>query len=74
MRQVRRPMHAVACLGLTVHQAVLIHINAYDHLLTLGRALGSDGAMTLFSHVSLSRVVCEAAVRFAWILDPARPG
>ena len=27
--------------------------------------------LSLFSHVSLSRVVCEAAVRFAWVLDPA---
>ncbi len=55
--------------GLAVHQAVLIYVNAYDHMLTLGRALGCDGATTLFAHVSLSRVVCEAAVRFAWILD-----
>jgi hypothetical protein len=58
-------------LDLTQHQAVLIYINAYDHMQTLGRALGGDGATTLFSHVSLSRVVCEAAVRFAWALDPA---
>lgn len=26
--------------------------------------------MPLFSHASLSRVVCEAAVRFAWLMDP----
>ena len=52
------------------HQAALIHVNAYDHLLTLGRTLGGDGAMPLFSHASLSRVVCEAAVRFAWLVDP----
>jgi hypothetical protein len=26
--------------------------------------------MSLYAHTSLSRVVCEAAVRFAWILDP----
>jgi hypothetical protein len=56
-------------LGLTQHQARLICVNAYDHLLTLARALGSDGAMSLYAHSSLSRVVCEAAVRFAWILD-----
>ncbi|MDN3353183.1 hypothetical protein [Actinomadura sp. DC4] len=56
-------------LHVTQHQARLICINAYDHLLTLGRALGSDGAMSLYAHASLSRVVCEAAVRFAWILD-----
>jgi len=52
------------------HQAALIYVNAYDHLLTLGRTLGSDGAMPLFSHASLSRVICEAAVRFAWLMDP----
>jgi hypothetical protein len=57
-------------LRYTRHQAVLISANAYDHLLTLGRALGGDGAMPLFSHASLSRVVCEAAVRFAWVMDP----
>lgn len=57
-------------LGLTQHQAKLICVNAYDHLLTLARGLGSDGAMSLYAHSSLSRVVCEAAVRFAWILDP----
>jgi hypothetical protein len=53
------------------HQAMLIYVNAYDHLLTLARALGGDGAMPLFSHASLSRVVCEAAVRFAWLMDPS---
>jgi hypothetical protein len=37
---------------------------------TLGRVLGGDGAMPLFSHQSVSRVVCEAAVRFAWLMDP----
>lgn len=55
------------------HQAMLIYVNAYDHLLTLARVLGSDGAMPLFSHASLSRVVCEAAVRFAWLMDPGIP-
>lgn len=54
----------------TWHQAALIYVNTYDHLLTRGRALGGDGAMPLFSHASLSRVVCEAAVRFAWLIDP----
>ncbi len=49
---------------------MLIYLNAYDHLLTLGRVLGGDGAMPLFSYASLSRVVCEAAVRFAWLMDP----
>lgn len=57
-------------LRYTRHQAALIYVNAYDHLLTLARALGGDGAMPLFSHASLSRVVCEAAVRFAWLMDP----
>jgi hypothetical protein len=49
---------------------MLIYASAYDHLVTLGRVLGGDGAMPLFSHASLSRVVCEAAVRFAWLMDP----
>ena len=57
-------------LALTRHQAMLIYINAYDHLLTLGRVLGGDGAMPVFSYASLSRVVCEAAVRCAWLMDP----
>jgi hypothetical protein len=55
----------------TRHQAALISVNAYDHMLTLARALGGDGAMPIFSHASLSRVVCEAAVRLAWLMDPA---
>lgn len=57
-------------LGVTRHQAVLIYVNAYDHLLTLARALGGDGAMPLLAHAGLSRVVCEAAARFAWLTDP----
>jgi len=52
------------------HQAMLIYVNTYDHLLTLARDLGGDGAMPLFSHASLSRVICEAAIRFAWLMDP----
>ena len=52
------------------HQAALIYVNAWDHLVTLARFLGGDGAMPLFSQASLSRVVCEAAVRFAWLMDP----
>ena len=50
---------------------MLIYVNAYDHLLTLRRMLGGDGAMPLFSQASTSRVVCEAAVRLAWLLDSA---
>jgi hypothetical protein len=57
-------------LRYTWHQAALVYANAYDHLVILGRVLGGDGAMSLFSHASLSRVVCEAAVRFAWLMDP----
>jgi hypothetical protein len=49
---------------------VLIYINAYDHLRSLGRLLGTDGAMSLFAHQSVSRIACEAAVRFAWLMDP----
>lgn len=59
--------------GLLLHArdaAILTYVNAYDHMLTLARALGGDGAMPLYSHASLSRVVCEAAVRFAWLMDP----
>jgi hypothetical protein len=52
------------------HQASLIYVNAWDHLITLARVLGGDGAMPLFSQATVSRVVCEAAVRFAWLMDP----
>jgi hypothetical protein len=55
--------------GFTQDQVRLIFVNAYDHLVTMGRVLGGDGAMPLFSYSSLSRVACEAAVRFAWIID-----
>jgi hypothetical protein len=51
------------------HQAQLMLVNAYDHLVSLGRLLGSDGAMSLYAHTTLSRSVCEAAVRHAWLLD-----
>jgi hypothetical protein len=44
-------------------------VNAYDHLVSTGRLLGSDGAMSLYAHTTLSRNVCEAAVRHAWLLD-----
>jgi hypothetical protein len=57
-------------LRYTRHQASLIYVNALDHLVTLARILGGDGAMPLFSQASVSRVVCEAAVRFAWLMDP----
>jgi len=59
-----------ALLRYTRHQASLIYVNAWDHLITLARILGGDGAMPLFSQASLARVVCEAAVRFAWLMDP----
>jgi hypothetical protein len=52
------------------HQSALIYVNAWDHLISLARILGGDGAMSLFSQVSLSRVTCEAAIRFAWLMDP----
>lgn len=51
-------------------QASLIYVNVWDHLSTLARILGRDEAMPLFSQASVSRVVCEAAVRFAWLMDP----
>jgi hypothetical protein len=52
------------------HQASLIYVNAWDHLITRARILGGDGAMPLFSQASVSTVICEAAVRFAWLMDP----
>ncbi|HTU74090.1 MAG TPA: hypothetical protein VMG38_11290 [Trebonia sp.] len=53
------------------HQARLIYVNGHDHLTSMGRLLGGDGAMSLYAHVTLSRSVCEAAVRHAWLLDPS---
>lgn len=53
------------------HQARLTLVNAYDHLVSMGRLLGSDGAMSLYARTTLSRSVCEAAVRHAWLLDPS---
>jgi hypothetical protein len=53
------------------HQARLNHFNAVDHLLTMARSLGSDGQMSALAPTSLSRVVCEAAVRVNWLLDTA---
>lgn len=50
------------------HQARLFMVNAYDHLVSMSRLLGSDGAMSLYAHTTLSRSVCEAAVRHSWIL------
>ena len=49
-------------------QARLILVNAYDHLVSMGRLLGTDGSMSLYAHTTLSRSVCEAAVRHAWLL------
>ena len=59
-----------AVLRYARHQASLIYVNAWDHLITLARILGGDGAMPLFSQASMARVICEAAVRFAWLMDP----
>jgi hypothetical protein len=50
-------------------QARLILVNAYDHLVSMGRLLGSDGSMSLYAHTTLSRSVCEAAVRHAWLMN-----
>jgi hypothetical protein len=58
-------------LASCAHQAKLMLVNAYDHLVSMGRLLGSDGAMSLYAHTTLSRSVCEAAVRHAWLLDPS---
>jgi hypothetical protein len=54
-------------------QARLILANALDHLVTMERVLGGDGSVSLFSHTTLSRTVCEAAVRIAWLLDSSIP-
>jgi hypothetical protein len=58
-------------LRYTRHQASLIYVNAWDHLVSLARLLGGDGAMPLFAQASVSRVIYEAAVRFAWLMDPS---
>ena len=66
-----RALGQAKLLRYTRHQATLIYANVYDHLITLARVLGgNDAAIPLFSHASLARVVCEAAVRFAWLMDP----
>ncbi len=57
-------------LAMTHRQAHLILVNAFDAVTSLGRLLGGDGAMPVFSHMTESRVACEAAVRFAWMIDP----
>jgi len=67
--RVRKAQQNLLALG--QQQARLMFVNAYDHLVSMGRLLGSDGAMSMFAHVTLSRSVCEAAVRHAWLLDPA---
>jgi hypothetical protein len=53
------------------YHARLTYVNAYDHLSSMARLLGSDGAMSLYAHTTLSRSVAEAAVRHAWLLDPS---
>jgi hypothetical protein len=34
------------------HQARLIYVNGHDHLTSMARLLGSDGAMSLYAHVT----------------------
>jgi hypothetical protein len=58
-------------LAMGHYQARLTYVNAYDHLSSMARLLGSDGAMSLYAHTTLSRSVAEAAVRHAWLLDPS---
>jgi hypothetical protein len=53
------------------YQARLVFVNGHDHLTSMARLLGSDGAMTLYAHTTVSRSVSEAAVRHAWLLDPS---
>jgi hypothetical protein len=68
-RRLRKAQQHLLAAG--QHQARLMFVNAYDHLVSMGRLLGSDGAMSLYAHTTLSRSVCEAAVRHAWLLDPS---
>lgn len=53
------------------HQARLNHFNAYQHMRAMARILGGDGQMAALVPTTLSRVVCEAAVRVNWLLDTA---
>lgn len=53
------------------YQTRLTYVNAFDHLSSMARLLGSDGEMSLYAHITLSRSVAEAAVRHAWLLDPS---
>jgi enamine deaminase RidA (YjgF/YER057c/UK114 family) len=63
------PLRAVAPFARLSAPAVRLAALA-EHLITLARILGGDGAMPLFSQASVSRVICEAAIRFAWLMDP----
>lgn len=65
--RVRHPQRRLLAAG--QQQSNLILISAYDHMVSMARLLGSDGAMSLYAHTTLSRSVCEAAVRHAWLLD-----
>ncbi len=68
-RRVREGQTNILALG--HYQARLTYVNAHDHLSSMARLLGSDGAMSLYAHTTLSRSVAEAAVRHAWLLDPS---
>jgi len=68
-RRLRKAQQRLLAAG--HYQAKLMLVNAYDHLVSLGRLLGSDGAMSLYAHTTVSRSVCEAAVRHSWLLDPS---
>lgn len=48
----------------------LLHASNYDHLVSIGRLLGGDGAVSLYAHTTLSRSACEAAVRLEWLIEP----
>lgn len=66
--RVRKAQQNLLAVG--QQQARLMLVNAYGHLVSMGRLLGSDRAMSLFAHVTLSRSVCEAAVRHACSSTP----
>lgn len=50
--------------------ARLVLANVFDHLWSTLRVLGAPDSITLYSHQTLIRVVCEGAARIVYLLDP----
>ncbi|MFI9576066.1 hypothetical protein ACIG5D_31970 [Microbispora rosea] len=65
MRAHQRRLHQEALL-----QARLIVVNVLDHLRGADLLLQGGEWIPISSHMSLSRVTCEAATRVAYLLDP----